>query len=168
MHSIPENEVQAIVAAAIEKAAHVYLDAIQAELNDLSPTADYESYTWGERLFDKLNQLPILADQNALREHDAALRAAHNADLVAASLDFDEERADFKAEIIGLRESYCKLEAENAALREALQDCHRAIGHSVDCRLLQGPDCTCGHAKLQVAALDKATRTLLAKSGGVK
>lgn len=39
---------------------------------------------------------------DALAKHDAALREAYNADLIAASLDFDEERAELLQRIAEL------------------------------------------------------------------
>jgi hypothetical protein len=61
----------------------------------------------------------------------------------------------------------CKaLREREAKWRELLaagEKLFQAIGHDVDCKLLLGPNCTCGHAKLQAQALDNWLRAARVK-----
>ena len=43
-------------------------------------------------------------------------------------------------------------------LLAALDNCIRAMGHKVVCRMLRGPGCDCGAAKFQAIARDEAIR----------
>jgi hypothetical protein len=52
-----------------------------------------------------------------------------------------------------------KLTTELIVIRTSGEKLFRAIGHAVNCRLLHGPECTCGHAKLQAEALDEWVRS---------